>query len=223
MNVRVIVKVGTILLGVIALIGIGGCVCNSFRVRWQAEACLNLIRLLHVGSSTMEDANMLLKPFNRIEKDGTASIYGKPYQAYSYTTHSYAVHSYLIENKGLHLLGIFPRTHFEITLFFGDGLLVGKGASFAQDRYMPKAATYSADSLETIPGLMSDVPLAENPSGMILRSSGTPFRLEVLLDARASEADRKAAFDFDLGCFTSVFGCRSVYEILPGVEHHGAK
>ena len=41
-----------------------------------------------------------------------------------------------------------------------------------------------------------------------------PVKMEVFLDTRASGMDRKTAYAYNLGCFTTLTGCKSVYEIL---------
>jgi hypothetical protein len=196
-------KPAAILVGSVALIGIFGCILYSFYIRWQAEACLNAIRQLHVGSSTMEDARKLFAPFQRYETDGTADIAGK----------EYPTHTYLIGNTGVHLLGIFHKAGLGAGVTFRDGVVISKGAGFFQEPF------YSVHARESIVGLSPDPSVDETASGMIEDGEDSSPTMRVLLDTRASEKDRKAAFDYNLGCFTSLIGCRSVYEILPGVKH----
>jgi hypothetical protein len=201
-------KSGALLLGVLALIGIAGCVLYTFHVRFQAESCLNSVRQIHVGSSTQDEVRKTLDAYRCFETDGTAMISGKDYHTYSY----------LIKNSGFHLLKVFHPTQFGVSLTFLDGVVVEKYVILIREPFH-----LVVDTRETITGLMQDYLLSENPSGMLVGEWDPPSRMDVHLDARASEADRKAAFDYNLGCFTSVFGCRSVYKILPGVEHHGMK
>lgn len=212
MNYRVIAKASALFLGGIILIGMCGCIFYSFRIRWQAQACLDALQKLHVGTSTMEDARKVLAPFHRFEKDGTTSISGK----------EYPIHTYSIDNKGFHLLGIFSPTRFGTGLIFRNGIVIDKGAGFTQENRIPKVS-YIVRTRETVPGLMQNFSLESNPSGMIVGVWDPSSKLDVFLDTRASEADRKAAYNYNLGCFTSIFGCRGVYQILPGVEHYGAK
>jgi hypothetical protein len=205
-NFRAIAKVGTPLLGVVALIGIAGCVLYTFQIRWQAESCLNAIRQLHVGSSTQEDARKALEPFHRFETDGVAHFY-KDRSRFDYPTYTYR-----IENRGFHLLAIFNPAMFGAGVIFRDGIVISKGAGFMQEPF------HMVNTRETVPGLMQNSSLDSNPTGMIVGRWDPPLKLNVDLDTRASEADRKAAFEYNLGCFTSILGCRSFHKILPGVK-----
>jgi hypothetical protein len=207
MNVRALIKASSLILGAAALIGASGCVAYSYLMQWQAESCLKTILQLDVGSSTQVDALKAMKPFRRFEIVGTASFGGGNHPNYAYW----------ITNNGFHLLGIFYPSRFSANLIFRDGIVVWRSAAFVQEPY------HVVGTRETITGLLQDISLNENPTGMMVSVWDPPSRMDVDLDARASEADRKAAYDYNLGCFTSVFGCRSVYKILPGVKKPDAK
>ncbi len=207
MNCRVIAKAGALFLGGAALIGISGCVLYSFQMRWKAEACLRTIRELHVGSTTQEDALKAMEPFRRFEIVGTATFDGKDHPNYAYW----------ITNKGFHLLGLFYPSSLTANLIFRDGVLVWRSAALLQEPY------HVVGTRETITDLLQNVPLNESPSGMFVDVWDPPLRMEVFLDSRASEASRNAAYDYNLGCFTSVLGCHSIYKILPGVKQSDAK
>lgn len=206
MNLRAIFKVGTALAGV-ALIAISGCVLYSFYVRWQAEKCLEAVQQFHLGSSTEKDAHQALGAFGRFEKDGTAMILGK----------DYPLHTYQFKNNGFHLLGVFHPALFQASLTFKDGVLIERSASFFQEPY------HQVITRESIAGLLQNASLDESPSGMIAGVYDPPAKMDVFLDTRASDTDRKAAFEYNLGCFTSLTGCKSVYEILPTVKQQAMK
>ncbi len=201
MNLRSISKAGTVLVGA-ALIAISGCILNSFYVRWQAEKCLEAARQLRLGSSTEEDARKALGAFGRFERDGTAMIQGK----------DYPLHTYQFKNNGFHLLGVFHPALFQASLTFKDRILIERSASFFQEPY------HTVNTRESMAGLLQNASLDESPSGMIAGVYDPPAKMDVFLDTRASDTDRKAAYEYNLGCFTSLSGCRTVYEILPAVK-----
>jgi hypothetical protein len=206
MNFRSISKAGTVLVGT-ALIAISGCVLYSFYVRSQAERCLKAVQQLHLGSSTEADAGKALGAFGRFERDGTAMILGK----------DYPLHTYRFKNNGFHLLGVFHPALFQASLTFKNGVLIERSASFFQEPY------HTVITRESMAGLLQNASLDENPSGMIAGVYDPPAKMDVFLDTRASDTDRKAAYEYNLGCFTSLSGCRTVYEILPTVKQGATK
>jgi len=140
--------------------------------------------------------------------DGTSREFGS----------DYSLHTYQINNSGNHLLGIFKPTYFQIGLTYRpDGVVIEMSASLSQ---MPYRSVVTIESIIRSEHIQA---LHDSTSGVIVNVFDPPLKMNVSLNPRASDADRKAAFDFNLGCFTSVFGCRSVYKILPGVEHHEAR
>lgn len=207
MNIRRIIKFGVIALCIGAIIGACGCVFHSFQVRGEAEACLSAIRQIRVGSSTVKNADDALQSFREYKKDETQLIDGGPYLIYSYR----------FENKGSHLLGILHPTGFKASLVFHDGLVVARGAGFIQDPFQ------MVDTHESIIGLFHNQSLDESASGVFVNGSDPSYRTEVFINSRASEADHRTAFDYNLSCFTSVIGCRSLDEILPGAKQMETK
>ena len=206
MAFRVLIKSGTILL-VAALIAISGCVLYSYRVRWQAEKCLQAMQQLSVGSSTADDARKLLEPFHGYEADGTAMINGK----------TYPTQTYRFENKGIHLLWIFHPARFQTGVTFRNGIVIERGAGFLMEPFQ------SVGTREGVTGLLQNASLDESASGMLTWIYDPPVKMEVFLDTRASGTDRNTAYAYNLGCFTTLTGCKSVYEILPTVRQQAAK
>lgn len=206
MSFRVFIRTGVVLLGV-ALIGVTGCISYSCYIRWQAERCLKAVQQLQVGSSTDEDVRKVLEPFRRFERDGTAMIYGR----------DYPLRTYLFKNNGFHLLGIFHPTLFQASLTFRNGVVIERGVSFYQEPH------HSVGTRESITGLLQNTSLDESSSGILVGVYDPPQKMDVFLDTRASDTARKTAYEYNLACFTSLSGCRSVYEILPSVKQQAAK
>lgn len=207
MKIRGIIKLGAIALCIGAIIGACGCVFRSFQVRGEAEACLSAIRQIRVGSSTVKNADEVLQSLRKYEKDETQLIDGGKYLTYSYR----------FENKGAHLLGIIHPTGFEASLVFHDGVVVARGAGFIQDPF------HMVNSHESTAGLFHNQLLDQSTVGVFVDETDPPYRIEVFINSRASETDRKAAFDYNLSCFTSVIGCRSLDQILPGAKQMKTK
>jgi hypothetical protein len=182
-------------------------VLYSFYIRWQAEKCLAVMRGLNVGSTTKQEAHEALRAFHGFETDGTATIDRKDYPTYTYR----------FDNTGFHPLRLFHPTRFGMGLTFRDGVIIEKGAGFLQEPF------HTANTQESLPGLLHNSSLEESTSGMIVGIYDPPVRMEVLLDTRASETSRKEAYEYNLACFTSLRGCESVYEILPNVKQKNAK
>jgi hypothetical protein len=203
-------KYAKITLGAAAAIAvwISACVFYSYYVRWEADRCLQIFSQFRTGSTTIEEASKALGPFGRYEVDGTAREFGS----------DYSLHTYLFKNSGNHLLGLFKPTYFQVGLTFrSDGVVIERSASLFQAPYR------SVVTLESIVESEHIQALHDSASGMIVSVFDPPLKMSVLLNPRASDAVRKSAYDYNLGCFTSVFGCRSVYKMLPGVEHYGTK
>lgn len=206
MNVRTIIKTSASVLGLL-LISLSACISYSFYVSRKAEKCLTALQQLRLGSSTEEEALQALQPFQRFEVAGTATIDGKDYSR----------RVYLFKNDGLHLLGIFHPALFQVSLTFRDRVVFERSASFYQE------PSHEVITRESIAGLSQNPNLAEYSSGMMVGVYDPPVRMDIFLDTRASAADRKAAYQFNLACFSSLHGCSSVYEILPGVKQQHAK
>jgi hypothetical protein len=140
--------------------------------------------------------------------DGTAREFGS----------DYPLHTYLFKNSGNHLLGLFKPTYFQVGLTSRpDGVVIEMSASLFQAPYPSVVTRESIIESEHIQALR------DSASGMIVSVFDPPLKMNISLNPRVSDAVRKSAYDYNLGCFTSVFGCRSVYKILPGVEHREAK
>jgi hypothetical protein len=206
MLLRALIKIGLLLL-VIALLGISGCVLYSFHARRQAQKCLELVRQLDVGSSTAAEAATALKAFRKFETDGTAMIGGQ----------SYPIRTYRIENSGFHLPWILHRARFQTGLTFRDGVLVARGVGFVQEPFL------LVSTRESVAGLLPNPSRDEASSGMTVGVYDPPLKMDVVLDSHASAAAHKAAYQYNLACFTSLRACQSVYEILPTIKQQGLR
>ena len=206
MSLQSIIKTGAILVGV-ALVVISGCFLYTFYVRLQAEKCLQTMQQLRVGSSTREETQKILGRFRGFEVDGTAVINGEKYSSQTYR----------FENKGLHLLGIFHPARFQTGVIFRDGVVIVKSAGFLTEPFQ------TVGTRESVTGLLQNVSLNESPSGILVGLYDPPKKMDIFLDTRASASTRKMAYGYNLACFTSLSGCRSVYEILPSVKQQATK
>lgn len=206
MTFRTTVRLGILLLG-IALVAVSGCVLYSFHIRWEAAKFLRVMQQLRVGSATREEARIALEPFHKYEIGGTAMINGKTYRTQIYR----------FENTGVHLLGIFHPSRFQGGVTFGDGIVIEKGCGFLTEPFR------SVTTREWATRLIKDSALDDSQSGMLVGVYDPPVRMAVSLDARASDADRSAAYEYSLDCFTSLTGCQSVYEILPAVKQQATR
>ena len=201
-NRRAITRASFVILGT-TLAGISGCVFYSFFIRWEAEKCLEVVQQLHVGSTTEQDARKAMRPFRQFETDGTTRIEGKDYPTYTYQ----------LENHGNHLLGIFHPARFQTGLTFRDGVLIERGAGFLTEPFL------AVNTRESITGLLQNSSLDENASGVTIGVYDPPLKMDIFLDTRASTATQKAAYGYNLACFTYVRGCQDVHEILPELDH----
>jgi len=154
------------------------------------------------GSSSLAEADKLLQPFRGFEVDGTATIFGA----------DYPLHTYQFKNNGMHLLGIYRPTLFQAGLTFRDGIVIERSAGLFQE------PDYSVGTRESLAGLLQNTSLDESASGMIAGVYDPPTRMDVFLDTRASKTTLKDAYDYNLSCFTSLKGCRNVYDMLPGMR-----
>jgi hypothetical protein len=198
---RNIFKAGAIVLCAI-LMGISGCVLRSLWVRWQSQKCLDTVRRFQVGLTTEQDAENKMTPFREFEVDGKTTVNGK----------DYLTRTYRFQNSGFHLLRIFHPSIFQTGLIFGDGVVVEKGAGFLTEPFL------AVNTRESITGFLQNSSLDANDSGVLVGIYEPPVKMDVFLDTRAAKTKQKAAFGYNLSCFTTPLGCKNIYEILPEVK-----
>ncbi len=191
-----------VVLGIVFVIGVLASTLYTFHVRGQAEACLDSIKQIQVGTSTSQGVDKSMEPFRPFQTIGTVIFAGK----------SCTTYSYLIRNSGTHLLGILHTAALGATVTFRDGIVIKKSVYFFRGPF------YQVTSTETIRGVSRDQSLDQKPLGVDVWETDPLVKLDVFLDTRASEVDRNSAFDYNLGCFTSFTDCATVYRILPGAK-----
>jgi hypothetical protein len=202
MSYRLIGKLALLLSIGAGLVAAASFAICSFRVRWEAERCLNAAMRLHVGLSKLNDARKIMEPFRQFETDRAAMIDGRSCQYFTYR----------LENRGPHLLGLHRPTQFAASLVFCGQNLVERDASFIDQ------GSLIVGTKETIIGFRKTTYPAESPSGMFVGVYDPPSRMDVFLDTRASESDRESAYAYNLGCFTAILSCQSVHQVLPRVK-----
>ena len=67
-----------------------------------------------------------------------------------------------------------------------------------------------------VPGPDYNIGYDLRPSSIMPHASGL-FRLGAVITPKATEQQRNSAFDFDLSCFSTLHGCRSLCEVMPNV------
>ena len=177
-----------------------GCVGYTRYLRFCAQYCLEKVGRLQIGTTTLQDAERALWPLRRFESLG------------NFNTHrgELPYYTYLFKNSGLHLLGVYQPTLFQIGLIYRNGILVEKIVSLSQG-----SPNVTASTRESEVGFLQNAALDRARSGIVVGIYSPPSRMQIIFDERASERDRRDAFRYDLGCFTAVLGCRTVHRLLP--------
>jgi hypothetical protein len=104
-------------------------------------------------------------------------------------------------------LRLVPPTGFYFSFGFHNGVLASKKATLGQGICCV--------------ALVREVKF--NPSegrgnpGYNLIPNGAPYKVLVHLDTRATEEEKRIAFQFNLDCLTTVGGCKDAHQLLPGV------
>jgi hypothetical protein len=196
---NIVVVVGT----VVALSLVATSVIRAYWIRSEAEGCLVSIQKIKVGSSTIHDVQVLMGPYRKSEDERTVTFHGKVY-----TTHQYQ----FISNGPL-LIGLFHPAMFTAGFDVENEVVISKNVGFGEEPYRQVSTSESMTE-----GFMHDTNLDGQASWIFVALYDPPVKMHVGLDERASDADRQAAFDYDLGCFTKLWGCWSVHDILPAVK-----
>jgi hypothetical protein len=178
-----------------AAIGVGGSILQSTHVRRQAELFLSKAQQLNVGSSSYEQVLNALQQFQR-------------YQYLSGPCSSMQCElEYHFDNTGVRVLRLVPPTGFYFSFDFHNGLLTGKKAVLGQD----VCCVALVRETRFDPGERAGIPAYE------LIPNGAPYKVLVKLDTRATDEERRIAYQFNLGCLTTVGGCKDAHELLPSV------
>lgn len=180
---------------VIAVVAIVGSILQSINVQRKAERFLAKANQLTVGSSTYGQTVNMLQEFHSYEA------------SYGPCSPVKCELEYRFDNIGVRALKITPPTGFYFSLEFRDGLLVGKRAvlgqgiccvALVQEVKFSPAKSIQTPSYELIP-------------------NGAPYKVIVKLDTRATAEERNAAYEFNLGCLTTLGGCKDAHQLLPSV------
>jgi hypothetical protein len=178
------------------------CYIQAYNVRALAQECLNDTQRLRLGSSSRPEVERTFAKFSKFRRDGLLST----------KKNDFPTREYLIINRGMHLSNFLRSSGFYVSLTFDHDILIMKGAGFAEG-ISPSVST-RAWSIRAV----QESGLDRSPRKLIVRERGPGQRIDVELDDQTSEADQGAAFDYNLGCFTSLLGCRTVYDVLPGLH-----
>lgn len=193
----------------VAMMWASACVLCSYHIRWEAEECSRIFGTFRTGTTTIEEATRAMNRFSRFrEMDGAGTSFGD----------QYSIQSYVIKNDGRHLLGLFDPTYFQVTLSYDqDGFIREMSASLSQ---MPFRAAATSESIVYFQRLES---LRNNSSGISVDIFDPPVKMFVFLSPQAPNEIRKAAYGYDLSCFTAVHRCQTIYRLLPTVRHYITK
>ncbi len=177
------------------IIAIGGGILQSIHVRTEAEALLDRSRHLDVGSSPYEQAVGTLNQFQRYRSSNESCSSGECELEYRF------------DNTGMRALRLVPPTGFYFSFDFHGGVLTSKKAILGQGICcvaLVREVKFNPSETDGNPGF-NVIP------------NGAPHKVLVNLDTRATEEERRIAYQFNLACLTAVGGCKDAHQLLPGV------
>jgi len=189
---------------ILPLIAIASSAVYAFHVRAQAAEFLACLDRIHVGSTSRGEAEQILRPLRGFEHVGARVIAGK----------SYSAEEFLFRNRSLRFPGFVAPAHISGLIAFRDGLVIDKEFMFTED-----APPFSVASTWEVAQDVFPTPLQKRTaSGLHAQAIRPPAVLSVRVDASASTESRRAAYQFNLDCFTSFSGCSLAPQILPAVQ-----
>ncbi len=177
------------------IIAVCGSILQSIHVRSEAEALLERSRHLDVGSSSYEQVVSTLRPFHRYQSSNESCSSGDCELEYRF------------DNTGMRTLRLVPPTSFYFSFGFHNGLLTSKKAILGQGI----CCVARVREVKFNPGEGDGNP------GYNLIPNGAPYKVLINLDTRATEEEKRIAYQFNLDCLTAVGGCKDAHQLLPGV------
>lgn len=199
----------------------------NYRVRAKAEACLDAISRLKVGSSTMTESRQTVKAW---VVPGVVTLTGE-------SDGGFPCDCLVFENFGDSPPWAFHHVILYVNLVYQDGVLAEKSIWLQQRKPFASMGT-----IETLPGFRSWPPLEPNVpaairddgerNGRVLVTTAASFTgrapahyrytpqggMYLLLSPNASEELHRSAFAFNLGCMTSIAGCGNPDQMLPAAR-----
>lgn len=227
-----------VVLCLLPLASVTAMILLAFHVRAMADRFLSTLDQIQVGISHREDAERLLRPLDGYRTAGTRIIAG----------HTYPADLFVFRNHGLRFPGFITPAHITGTIAFRNGIVIDKEFVFTEDAppfsvastwevahdlfpdRLPGIATVGPATPSSASGFASG--LASNPasgglgagvtsgshSGLHVQAIRPAAVLSVRVDPQASAQSRRAAYGFNLACFTSFHGCGLAPQILPNAQ-----
>ena len=198
----------------------------NLRTRRRGESLLVSLRKLHVGTSTLEDAQPILVTYNA-EKIPPSSDCASGDAAFGILVSNDTINRFGERHPILLKAGVRP---WGVT-----ATLTFKGGRLCEFRYSPSALLLGSQyplriSSLTNPRLIeiegqTSVEAPESNENYQIRSfqnllrgsreSGVHLGLRAVITPNATPSDFQRALTFDLSCFTSLRGCRTLCQIMP--------
>jgi hypothetical protein len=176
----------------------------AYQQRERASECLLIIQQIKVGSSAERDVQSALAAFRKYEKAEAQPSTGGDY-------HSYA---YWFDNDSFRIPLVSSYQRFACVVMYHNGIVFDKSVGYIRRNPFTNRLTWIG-SRETVLGFRQDSALDHSSNGVkVTRDS----KVLIDIDTRAPAPMRKAAFDYNLGCLTSLFGCQNAEAILPDIK-----
>jgi len=198
--------------------------------RRRAESLIAELQPLKVGVSTLQDAKAILTRYRATQMPGTNCASNGT--GYGIVISNETINRLVLNHPALLRLGIRP-VGFSAALTFADDHLcqliystsavIAGGEYPSQDQSLKSLAIIELNAETTVQELdVGPGPLAKHYNiyyfDMILRGSTAPGRIlgmRVSVLPSTSPIDFHNALAFDLSCFTSLRGCRTLCQMMP--------
>jgi hypothetical protein len=178
------------------------CVGQSFQARYEAERLKSVLAQIAVGVTTEQDARKIFKDF-RAEND---PVGGRVFDTVAWGP------GYAVSNRGLKILHVAEPTSYYVGVVFSKGIVVRKIAGLRVGDRSECCFFEVTQSSEHF----TDLPPNKMQNGLFVRKEDGLALVHV--DYRAPSDVARAAFDFNLGCLTSVSGCTKLNQVLPNID-----
>jgi hypothetical protein len=195
---HVAIVVVPVCLLIIVLLGIS----QAYLARWRAEQFLAVLEKIQVGTTKVDTAYEMVRPFHSYMPDTT--------------NNNHLQLGLNFDNHGLVLLRLAPYTEFRVSITFMDGVVVEK-----QAREFQAASGCGARVDEKLRGLGFSGGIAPNGyPNHIIHSVPPDFpgiarHSSIEDDNTYGEAQRHADWNFNLSCITRFRGCADARLMLP--------
>jgi len=186
-------------------VGLVGVVISVLKVRQTAYYFLSEASALTLGSSQAQ-VLQLVRQYGGRSESAECDL-----DACSYV--------FSFDNRWLHRLRLAPYTRLTCSLGTGRGILVsrrtalvsgdtpGAFGAFVDERYSGEIASMEPDSKSFL--------LNREAAG---KNSEVRWRVHIRLTPLATQAQRRMAYDLNVGCLSRIGGCEDAQRLLPSVS-----